>query len=188
MEHSMKLFKRGRSFSIQLFLDFEDWRVGTRGLNINGDFPPQKFENDISYGNYYNDKFNNNYYNNNNNNNNYKNGNNNNNNNNNNGSNNNNNNNDNSSLQYKSASLSAYFSPFHLPSSTSSIYDIPSYLSDSNQGLVLDRNVQYSQLYKQNALISDLNGEIQFLTDHAETAVTDFHLRSRKDVYRKVRT
>ena len=173
MEHSMKLFKRGRSFSIQLFLDFEDWRVGTRGLNINGDFPPQKFENDISYGNYYNDKFNNNYYNNNNNNN---------------GNNNNNNNNNNSSLQYKSASLSAYFSPFRLPSSISSIYDIPSYLSDSNQGLVLDRNVQYSQLYKQNALISDLNGEIQFLTDHTETAVTDFQLRSRKDVYRKVRT
>jgi hypothetical protein len=42
------------------------------------------------------------------------------------------------------------------------------------------------QLYYQSALVSDLHGEISFMTLKLETALMDSTLRSRKDVKRQV--
>jgi len=35
-----QLFELGELFPVQLFLDFEDWRMGSSGFNWNGDVPP----------------------------------------------------------------------------------------------------------------------------------------------------
>jgi hypothetical protein len=35
-----RLFSRGTLYKVDLFLDFEDWRTGTRGLNMKGEEPP----------------------------------------------------------------------------------------------------------------------------------------------------
>ena len=93
-----------------------------------------------------------------------------------------------SNQNYTTVIRGAHYSPFSYPSSTTSQFDIPSYLLERNQGLVLDRKTLKKQLHFQSALVSDLHGEIQFMNDNKETAIMDATLRSRKDVYRVVRT
>ena len=60
--------------------------------------------------------------------------------------------------------------------------DIPCYLDERNQGLVLDRMLQRSQIDKQEALVSDLLGRIEWLEENIEWADMGPELRSRKDV------
>ena len=42
----MRLFKRGNLYPASVFLDFEDWRMGTRGFNMEGKYPPAIDAND----------------------------------------------------------------------------------------------------------------------------------------------
>lgn len=146
IQYSLRLFKRGTLFPADLFLDFENWREGSRGLNMGGDYPPQN-QSDIFNGL-----------------------------------------NNITNTNYTNLIRSAHFSPFRYPSSTSSLFDIPSYLLERNQGLVLDRSLLKKQLYYQSALVSDLQGEIQFMTEKLETAIMDATMRSRKNVSSKVST
>ena len=97
IKYYFKLFNRGKLFRADLFLNFEDWRVGSRGLSVGGNNAIQ-------------------------------------------------NNTNNGSQLYSNIVRSAHFSPFFFPFSTSRTYDIPSYLYERNQGLVLDRSLQFSQL------------------------------------------
>lgn len=60
--------------------------------------------------------------------------------------------------------------------------DVPCYLLERNQGLVLDRALQRSQVDLQTALVTDLQGRIDWLTESIEVAVMGPELRSRKDV------
>ena len=53
---------------------------------------------------------------------------------------------------------------------------------ERNQGLVLDRSLQRKQIDHQEALVSDITGQIQFLTNNIENATMGPVLRARKDV------
>jgi hypothetical protein len=63
----------------------------------------------------------------------------------------------------------------------------PAYLSKRNQGLLLERSVLLQQLERQEALISDLQGEIDWMGLNIETAIMGADLRARKDVIAKMR-
>ena len=62
--------------------------------------------------------------------------------------------------------------------------DIPCYLDERNQGLVLDRMLQRRQIDRQEALVSDLLGRIQWMETNIEWADMGPTLRSRKDTRR----
>jgi hypothetical protein len=74
-------------------------------------------------------------------------------------------------------SIGAHFDPFDQKSLGP---DIPALYTERNQGLVLSRELQLSQVMKQTALVMDIEGRIEWLTDNIEWAVMDAHLRSRK--------
>jgi hypothetical protein len=122
---------------MNLFLDFEDWRMGSRGFSWNGYIPPSSLG---------------------------------------------------STSVTKARALTvtdegairgAHFWPFDQPSLGP---DVPCYMTERNQGLVLDRALQRTQIDAQEALVDDLFGRIDWLDEHIETAVMGPQLRSRKDV------
>ena len=112
----------GTLFKVDLFLNFEDWRMGTRGFNYEGNLPSTLLNGRIR---------------------------------------------------------GAHFSPFN---ATSLGPDIPCYERERNQGLVLDRQLQSSQIDWQEILISDLKGRIDWLFKNIEWATMGPIYRSRKDV------
>lgn len=123
-----RLFEQGQLFNASLFIDFEDWRIGTRGFNWVGN-PPLT-----------------------------------------------------SMLQFNSSSSGlpgALFWPFN---ETSLGPTVPGYLHDSNQGLVLDRQHQVSQISIQSALVDDLYGRMNWLRANIDTINMGARLRSRRDV------
>ncbi len=133
-----RLFDNGVLFETNLFLDFEDWRMGSRGFSWNGYVPPSAL-----------------------------------------GS---------SSIPKARAAAGttdsggirgAHFWPFN---QTSLGPDIPCFRTERNQGLVLDRALQQSQVDAQVALVDDLQGRIDWLGANIEVAAMGPTLRSRKDV------
>jgi len=112
----------GELFEADLFLDFEDWRMGARAFSFEGNSAPIKNGTSIR---------------------------------------------------------GAHFSPFD---STPLGPDIPCYLIERNQGLVLDRQLQSNQIFWQQALVDDLHGRIKWITENIEWAVMGPKYRSRKDV------
>ncbi|KAJ1438841.1 hypothetical protein B484DRAFT_392074 [Ochromonadaceae sp. CCMP2298] len=129
----LRLFDRGTLFETNMFLDFEDWRMGSRGFSWTGYIPP-------------------------------------------------------TALGATSVPMArspagfirgAHFWPFDQASLGP---DIPCYLTERNQGLVLDRSLQRLQIDKQEALVDDLQGRIDWLGENIEDANMGPVLRSRKDV------
>jgi hypothetical protein len=128
-----RLFERGQLYDAVLFLDFEDWRMGCRGINWNGDIPPT----DIGF----------------------------------------------TSFTKARANLGkitgAHFWPFDQDGLGPTI---PAYLTETNQGLVLDRALQIQQVITQQNLVSDLTGRVEWLEENIEVAAMGPILRSRYDV------
>ncbi len=128
-----RLFERGTLYEVQLFLDFEDWRMGSRGFSWYGSLPPHQI----------------------------------------------------GSLSIVKARANpasirgAHFWPFNQASLGP---DVPCYLSERNQGLVLDRSLHFAQVSQQEDLIDDLQGRIDWLSNNIEFATMGPLLRSRKDV------
>lgn len=114
-----------------MFLDFEDWRLGTRGLTWTGALSPTAALGVIH------------------------------------------------APEQGNMIPGALFWPFQQVSLGP---DIPCYRTERNQGLVLDRSLQHTQLIAQQALVSDLQGRVDWLEKHIEDAVMGPELRSRKDV------
>lgn len=128
-----RLFDRGVLYDTQLFLDFEDWRMGSRGFSWNAYLPPSALGETSS-----------------------------------------------PRVRAKNGIIrGAHFWPFDQPSLGP---DIPCFMTERNQGLVLDRSLQSAQIIQQETLVEDLMGQINWLTDNIETAVMGPQLRSRKDV------
>jgi len=128
-----RLFDRGILYETNMFLDFEDWRMGSRGFSWTGYIPPTEL-----------------------------------------GA---------TSIPKARASdgviRGAHFWPFDQRSLGP---DIPCYLIERNQGLVLDRSLQRLQIDQQMALVDDLQGRIDWLGENIEDAKMDAVFRSRKDV------
>ena len=125
-----QLFDRGNMFPIDLFLDFQDWRMGSRGFNWYGNIPPSiptELLNKTAVG----------------------------------------------------TIRGSHFWPFDQKSLGP---DIPCYLQERNQGLVLDRLLQAKQIDQQEALVDDIKGRIDWLGENVEWASMDAVRRSRKDV------
>ena len=130
----LRLFDQGELFNISLFLDFEDWRTGTRGLNWVGSPPltsPPQFNSSSPF---------------------------------------------NSSLDLLHGAL---FWPFN---ETSLGPTIPCYLYETNQGLVLDRQLQVEQITLQSAFVDDLKGRMKWMEANIDTINMGADLRSRRDV------
>ena len=124
VKYYQQLFDRGKLYDSQLFLDFEDWRLGARSFNMEGVHAPS------------ND----------------------------------------STVRVRGA----HFDIFALDSIVGA--DVPSFLGERNQGLILDRLTQRQQLDYQEALVNDLKGEIDWMEKEIETATMSAKLRARKDV------
>jgi hypothetical protein len=108
-------------YSVNLFLDFQDWRLGSRGFSWYGTIPPTKAgESSIPM-----------------------------------------------ARALEGEIRGAHFWPFDQDSLGP---DIPCYLDERNQGLVLDRKLQRAQIDKQEALVSDLLGRIEWLEENIEWA------------------
>jgi hypothetical protein len=138
VRYFQQLFDRGNKYGINLFLDFEDWRLGTRGFNWEGTLPPiQAGQVSVPRAR---------------------------------------------ALELKYI-RGAHFWPFDQPSLGPVV---PCYLLEENHGLVLNRDLQRRQIDQQDALVSDLEGRIDFLQDNIETAFMDASRRSRKDVRRNL--
>jgi hypothetical protein len=75
----------------------------------------------------------------------------------------------------------AHFNPFN---TTSLGPDIPCYMQERNQGLILDRQLQTYQIGWQNSLVDDLFGRVNWISDNIEWSKMGPVLRSRKDVKR----
>jgi len=135
VRYYQQLFDFGTLFDVDLFLDFEDWRIGTRGLNWNGISTPTSTSIDDSYSTI--------------------------------------------KKQQTKTIRGSHFWPFELASLG---IDIPCYLKERNQGLVLDRSLQRFQIDQQYNLVDDLKGRINWLQKNIETAVMGPKLRARKDV------
>jgi hypothetical protein len=71
----------------------------------------------------------------------------------------------------------AHFDPFDQQSLGT---DIPALYLERNQGLVLSRQLQLTQVQQQMALVMDLEGRIDWLAENIETAVMGAELRARK--------
>eukprot|EP00981_Chlorochromonas_danica_P011120 scaffold3756_cov180-Ochromonas_danica.AAC.12 len=128
-----QLFDQGNLYDIELFLDFEDWRMGSRGFSWDANLAPTQ------------EGFT-------------------------------------STPRARAADgviRGAHFWPFDQSSLGP---DVPCFLTERNQGLILDRSLQYSQIYMQESLVADLQGRIAWLTENIETAAMGPVLRSRKDV------
>eukprot|EP01034_Spumella_vulgaris_P021395 gene21395-27425_t len=132
-----RLFDNGELYETNLFLDFEDWRMGSRGFSWNGYIPPSLLGST-------------------------------------------------SAAKARAVAVTdvggirgAHFWPFDQPSLGP---DIPCYRTERNQGLVLDRALQRTQIDAQEALVDDLLGRIDWLGDNIEVATMGPVLRSRKDV------
>ena len=116
-----------------MFLDFEDWRMGSRGFSWSGYIPPTAL----------------------------------------------------GATSVPKARApdgvirGAHFWPFDQASLG---LDVPCYMTERNQGLVLDRPLQRSQIDAQMALVDDLLGRIHWLEENIEDAHMGPVLRSRKDV------
>lgn len=132
-----RLFDRGTLYETNLFLDFEDWRMGSRGFSWSGYIPPTAR-----------------------------------------GA---------TSVPKARAAdgiiRGAHFWPFDQDSLGP---DVPCYMTERNQGLVLDRSLQRSQIDAQMALVDDLQGRIDWLEENIEDAQMRPELRSRKDVRRNL--
>ena len=128
-----RVFERGERKNISLFLDFEDWRMGTRGFSWDGNIPP------TSDGA--------------------------------------------TSIPLARAApgmiRGAHFWPFDQDSLGP---NIPCYLEERNQGLVLDRRLHHIQTGYQEALVYDLEGRIDWIEENIEWARMDAERRSRRDV------
>lgn len=120
-----------------MFLDFEDWRMGSRGFSWEGNVPPTaKGATSIP-----------------------------------------------KARAAEGFIRGAHFWPFDQRSLGP---DIPCYLTERNQGLVLDRALQQRQINAQEALVSDLRGRIDWLGENIEDATMRPELRARKDVRRNL--
>jgi hypothetical protein len=132
-----RLYDRGTLYDTNMFLDFEDWRMGSRGFSWTGYIPP------TARGM--------------------------------------------TSIPRARAPdgeiRGAHFWPFDQRSLGP---DIPCYLKERNQGLVLDRSLQRRQIDQQEALVDDLQGRIDWLSENIEWASMGPTLRSRKDVRRNL--
>lgn len=129
-----QLFEEGEQVPVNLFLDFEDWRIGTRGFSWEGTIPPtQPGATSIPL----------------------------------------------ARADPVELIRGAHFSPFTQDSLGP---DIPCYREERNQGLILSRQIQSEQIYKQQALVDDLHGKIDWSKENIEWASMGPELRSRKDV------
>lgn len=132
-----RLFDRGTLYETNMFLDFEDWRMGSRGFSWTGYIPPTAL----------------------------------------------------GATSVPKARApdgvirGAHFWPFDQRSLGP---DIPCYLTERNQGLVLDRSLQRAQIDEQEALVDDLRGRIDWLEANIEDATMRPELRARKDVRRNL--
>ncbi len=134
VDYYHRLFDRGNLYDINLYLDFEDWRLGSRGFSWKGNLAPMPIE----------------------------------------------------PFKSKAGSgqiLGAHFWPYDQKSLGP---DIPCFLEERNQGLILDRSLQLSQIEEQEALVSDLIGRVDWLGENIEWANMSPQLRSRKDVRRNL--
>jgi hypothetical protein len=128
-----QLFNNGYLFGVQLFLDFEDWRLGSRGFTWEGNIPPTEIgQTSIPKARADDGKI-----------------------------------------------RGAHFWPYDQISLGP---DIPCFMKERNQGLVLDRSLLHSQIENQESLVSDLVGRVSWLDENIEVASMGPGLRSRKDV------
>eukprot|EP00605_Chrysophyceae_sp_TOSAG23-4_P001786 GSChrysophyteH1.ASY1.ANO1.1975.1 assembled CDS len=133
VKYFQRLFDRGNMYGVNLFLDFEDWRLGSRGFSWKGYIPPtQAGKTSIPM-----------------------------------------------ARALDGVIRGAHFWPFDQASLGP---DIPCYLDERNQGLVLDRTLQQAQIRKQEALVTDLDARIAWMWDNVEWSDMGPELRSRKDV------
>jgi hypothetical protein len=133
VRYYQQLFELGELRPVNLFLDFEDWRIGTRGFSWDGDIPPtQSGKTSIPL------------------------------------------------ARAKPGKIrGAHFWPFdQVPLGT----DIPSFLKERNQGLILDRRSHNVQIGYQEALVADLEGRLEWIDENIEVARMDAVRRARKDV------
>lgn len=133
VKYFLQLFERGVMYETSLFLDFEDWRLGCRGVSWEGNIPPTEV-----------------------------------------GA---------SSIPRARANLGNITGALFWPFAEESLGPvIPSFLRETNQGLVLDRTQHYTQLLKQQSLVNDLKGRLDWLTVNIQDAAMGPELRSRYDV------
>jgi hypothetical protein len=128
-----RLYERGELHGINLFLEFEDWRLGSRGFSWKGSISPTAPGESSLY----------------------------------------------RARAAEGRIAGAHFSPFDQKSLGP---DIPCYLSERNQGLVLDRSLQRTQIDMQDSLVDDLSGRIDWLYENIEWANMGPEHRARKDV------
>jgi hypothetical protein len=128
-----QMYDLGELRPVNLFLDFEDWRMGTRGWSWDGNIPPTaKGESSIE------------------------------------------------DAPAKAGTIrGAHFWPFDQVALGP---DIPCYLQERNQGLVLDRKLHNSQLGLQESLVYDLENRVKWIDENIEFARMDAKRRSRRDV------
>lgn len=135
VRYFQRLFDRGNLYETNLFLDFEDWRMGSRGFNWLGTIAPTQLGMTST-----------------------------------------------PKARAKDGDITgAHFWPFDQVSLGP---DVPCYLQERNQGLVLNRDLQRQQIDQQNALVQDLAGRIRWIGENLEFINMDAHLRARKDVRR----
>ena len=135
VKYFQRLFDRGNMYGTNLFLDFQDWRMGSRGFSWKGQIPPSaKGATSIPM-----------------------------------------------ARAQDGIIRGAHLWPFDQASLGP---DIPCFLYERNQGLVLDRTLQRRQIYQQESLVSDLEGRIAWIGNNIEVADMGPVLRSRKDVRR----
>ena len=134
-----RLFDRGNLYEVPLFLDFEDWRLGSRGFSWIGSIPPAARGNStiVNKG----------------------------------------------AINKHGFIRGAHFNPFFQSSLGP---DVPCYLTERNQGLILDRQLQQHQIEWQEALVSDLSGRVNWMQENIEWATMGPVLRSRKDTTSKM--
>ena len=111
VRYFQRLYDFGQLYGVNLFLDFEDWRTGSRGFSWTGVIPPTApGASSITR-----------------------------------------------ARALEGTIRGAHFSPFDQRSLGP---DIPCYLKERNQGLVLDRSLQRKQIDQQSALVDDLQGRV----------------------------
>ena len=135
VRYFQQLFDRGNLYQTNLFLDFEDWRLGSRGFNWLGTIAPTQIGATSMP----------------------------------------------KARAADGAIRGAHFWPFDQASLGLAV---PCFLLETNQGLVLDRDLQMIQIVKQKALVQDLAGRIDWIGVNLEVINMDSVRRSRKDVRR----
>lgn len=137
VRYFQRLFDRGNLYQTSMFLDFEDWRLGSRGFNWKGAISPTELgQTSIP------------------------------------------------KARAKDGVIrGSHFWPFDQVSLGP---DVPCFMEERNQGLVLNRDLQRKQIDIQVALVDDLGGRIQWLGENIEIASMDAQRRSRKDVRQNI--